>query len=166
MENLNALLEGHGIEDLGVEELIGRIAEVGAPIRRRVLENAGQHFNHSFHWRSMRPPGRSGPRGAFLAAIDTSFGSLDALRAAFTRECLGHFGSGWGWLVKEADGSLTVLSTHDAGTPLKPGRVPLLNCDVWEHAYYVDYRNDRAAYLEHFWELADWEFAETNFRGS
>jgi Fe-Mn family superoxide dismutase len=163
VDNLNSLLWGHGLAGLGVEDLIRRIGEVESSARRKVLDNAGQHFNHSFHWKCLRPESKSGPGGAFLEAIGRSFGSVDALRDAFTRKCLGHFGSGWGWLVKDDDGSLEVLSTHDGGTPLAMGRAPILNCDVWEHAYYVDYRSDRAAYLDHFWQVADWEFAEQCF---
>jgi superoxide dismutase, Fe-Mn family len=133
-----------------------------------VLENAGQHFNHSFQWRSLRPPSAGGPGGSFLEAVRESFSSLDSLRAAFTEACVGHFGSGWCWLVKDPDGSLKVVTTHDAGalvagTALATGQVPLLVCDVWEHAYYLDHRSDRAAYLESFWKVADWEFAERNF---
>lgn len=165
MRNLNALLSGHRLADVAVGDLIRRVAEVASPIRRKVLENAGQHFNHSLYWKSLRPASASGPGGGFLAAIDRSFGSLDALKAAFTAECIGHFGSGWGWLVRDDDGTLKVLSTHDAATPLWAGRVPLLVCDVWEHAYSLDRREDRAAYLESFWAVADWESAEERFGG-
>jgi Fe-Mn family superoxide dismutase len=163
VENLNKLLAGSALADVALPELIRRIGEVDAAIRQGVFNNAAQHFNHSFYWTSLRPASASGPGGAFLAAVVKSFGSLDAMKSAFTKECLGHFGSGWGWLVKEGDGSLKVLSTHDAGTPLTTGRTPLLVCDVWEHAYYVDYRNDRAAYVRNFWDVANWAFAERNF---
>jgi Fe-Mn family superoxide dismutase len=165
VENLNALLAGSKFADLAVDELIRRIAEVDAPIRQEVFDNAAQHFNHSFYWKSLRPASKSGPGGAFLAKIVEHFGSLGALEAAFTKESVGHFGAGWGWLVKSKDGSLAVMSTHDAGTPSTSGKIPLLACDVWEHAYYIDYRNDRAAYLKSFWEIADWESAERNFIG-
>jgi len=163
VENLNKLVAGSALADVAVPELIRRIAEVDVSVRQHVLDNAAQHFNHSFYWTSLRPASASGPGGAFLAAIAESFGSLDALKSAFTRECAAHFGSGWAWLVKDGDGSLRVLSTHDAGTPLTTGRRPILVCDLWEHAYYVDYRNDRAAYVRSFWEIANWEFAERNF---
>jgi Fe-Mn family superoxide dismutase len=163
VNNLNTLLNGHPLADLPVEQLLARVAEIDASVRTKVFNNAAQHFNHSFYWKSLRPASASTPGGAFLAAVNKTFGSLDALKDAFTKESVGHFGSGWGWLVKEKDGSLKVVGTHDAGTPLTSGQVPLLTCDVWEHAYYIDYRNDRAAYLKNFWEIANWEFAEKNF---
>jgi Fe-Mn family superoxide dismutase len=163
--NLNNFLNGHKLADLAVEQLIARIDEVDASIKGKVFNNAAQHFNHSFYWKSLRPKSSNGPGGAFKAAIDKAFGSVDALKETFTKESVGHFASGWGWLVKDKDGSLKVVSTHDAGTPLTSGQKPLLTCDVWEHAYYIDYRNDRAAYLKNFWEIANWEFAEKNFAG-
>jgi len=165
VNNLNTFLSGHPLADLPVEQLIARIGEVDASIKGKVFNNAAQHFNHSFYWKSLRPKSSNGPGGAFKAAIDKTFGSVDALKETFTKESVGHFASGWGWLVKDKDGSLKVVSTHDAGTPLTSGQKPLLTCDVWEHAYYIDYRNDRAAYLKNFWEIANWEFAEKNFAG-
>ena len=165
VNNLNTLLSGHALADLGVEDLLKRIDEVDASAKGKVFNNAAQHYNHSFYWKSLRPPSKSGPAGAFLEAVNKAFGSVDGLKDAFTKESVGHFGSGWGWLVKDRDGSLQVVSTHDAGTPLTSGQKPLLTCDVWEHAYYIDYRNDRAAYLKNFWEIANWEFAEKNFAG-
>ena len=134
VEKLNELLAGHALADLAVDALIRRVGEVDPSIRQSVFDNAAQHFNHSFYWKSLRPAAASGPRGAFLAAAVKSFGSLDALKSAFTKECVRHFGAGWGWLVKETDGPLKVLSTHDAGTPLTTGQTPLLVCDLWEHA--------------------------------
>jgi superoxide dismutase, Fe-Mn family len=162
VENLNTLLWGRALADAALADLIRRIDEVDVAIRQKVLDAAGQHLNHSFYWQSLRPASRRAPGGALLAAIGASFGSVGALKAAFTKECVGHFGSGWGWLVKEDDGTLKVVTTHDAGTP-PVAAAPLLVCDVWEHAYYIDRRNDRAAYLRSFWEVADWEFAERNF---
>ena len=103
-------------------------------------------------------PLRVRPGGAFLAAINKAFGSVDALKDTFTKESVGHFGAGWGWLVKDRDGSLKVVSTHDAGTPLTSGQKPLLTCDVWEHAYYIDYRNARGKYLKAFWKLVNWQY--------
>ena len=160
VNNLNTLLSGHRLADLGVEDLLHRIEEVDAAARTKVFNNAAQHFNHSFYWKSLRPKSASGPGGAFKAAIDKAFGSVDALKDTFTKESVGHFASGWGWLVKEKDGSLKVVSTHDAGTPLTSGQKPLLTCDVWEHAYYIDYRNDRAKYVEAFWKAVNWPFAQ------
>jgi Fe-Mn family superoxide dismutase len=165
VNNLNTLLSGHPLADLPLEKLLARIGEIDASIKGKVFNNAAQHFNHSFYWKSLRPKSSNGPGGAFLAALNGAFGSVDGFKDVFTKECAGHFGSGWGWLVKEKDGALRVVSTHDAGTPLTAGQTPLLTCDVWEHAYYIDYRNDRGAYLKNFWEIANWEFAERNFGG-
>jgi Fe-Mn family superoxide dismutase len=162
VNNLNTFLSGHKLADVSVEECLKRIEEVDASARAKIFNNAAQHYNHSFYWKSLRPKSSNGPGGAFLEAINKTFGSLDALKDTFTKESIGHFGSGWGWLVKDK-GALKVVSTHDAGTPLTSGQTPLLTCDVWEHAYYIDYRNDRAAYLKNFWEIANWEFAEKNF---
>ena len=162
VNNLNTLLSGHRLADLKVEDLILRVEEVDGSVRQKVFNNAAQHCNHSFYWKSLRAPSKSGPGGSFLDSLNRAFGSVDAFKDAFTKECMGHFGSGWGWLVRDR-GALKVVSTHDAGTPLTSGQTPLLTCDVWEHAYYIDYRNDRAAYLKNFWEIANWEFAERNF---
>jgi superoxide dismutase, Fe-Mn family len=163
VNNLNTLLSGHALADLEVPALLKRIEEVDASVRTKVFNNAAQHFNHSFYWNSLRPASKSGPGGSFLEAVNRAFGSLDGLKDAFTKEATLHFGSGWAWLVKDGSGALKVVSTHDAGTPLTAGQTPLLTCDVWEHAYYIDYRNDRAAYLKNFWEIAHWEFAERNW---
>ena len=165
VNNLNTFLKGHALENVSVEDVIKRVEEVDAAMRGKVFNNAAQHFNHSFYWKSLRPVSKSGPGGSFLAALTKSFGGVDGFKDAFTKECLAHFGSGWGWLVKDKDGSLKIVGTHDAGTPLTTGQKPLLTCDVWEHAYYIDYRNDRATYLKNYWELANWEFAEKNFGG-
>ncbi len=162
VETLNGLLAGHVLADVPPCEVIRRIDEVDPTIRRRVLDNAGQHYAHSIYWMSLRPVSPRMPRGKLLQAIEDSFGSLGTLRAEFTKECLSHFGSGWGWLVKDGT-RLSVVSTHDGDTPLPSGSVPLLTCDLWEHAYYLDHRNNRADHLKSFWALANWDFAETRF---
>ncbi len=164
VDRLNELLAGHKLADVGVEDLIRRIEEIDAAHRQDVFNAAAQHFNHSFYWKSLRPASPGGPGRALLAAVNKWFGSLESFKDAFTEESVRHFGSGWGWLVKDADGRLRVMSTHDAGTPSTTGAKPILACDVWEHAYYVDYRNDRAAYLRNFWAIADWDFADRNFQ--
>ena len=155
VDKLNKLIAGTKYAELPLEEIVRTSSG-------DVFNNAAQHYNHSFYWKSLRPASKSGPGGAFLEAINKTFGSLDALKDTFTKESIGHFGAGWGWLVKDK-GALKVVSTHDAGTPLTSGQTPLLTCDVWEHAYYIDYRNDRAAYLKNFWEIANWEFAQKNY---
>jgi Fe-Mn family superoxide dismutase len=122
---------------------------------------AAQIWNHNFYWQSLSPNGGGQPTGKLAAAIDASFGSFDKFKEEFTAAAVGHFGSGWAWLVKDGD-KLKVVQSHDAGNPLTDGMTPLITCDVWEHAYYIDYRNDRAAYVKAFWEAVNWEFAESN----
>jgi len=127
-----------------------------------VFNNAAQHVNHSFFWECLSPNGGGDPTGAVKDAIVASFGNVDAFRDAFTKEAVGHFASGWAWLVREADGKLAVISTHDADTPFARNAKPLLTCDVWEHAYYIDHRNDRAQFLGSFWKLVNWDFVAKN----
>lgn len=163
VKKLNAALDGTPAADLSLEELIRNIDQIPADKRGGVFNNAAQHFNHSFYWKSMSPSGGGAPSGSLGAAIDAAFGSFDAFRDAFTKAASTHFGSGWAWLVKRADGSLAVTSTHDADTPLAHGETPLLTCDVWEHAYYIDYRNNRGGYVEGWWKLVNWDFAQANY---
>ena len=153
---LNAAVAGTGLEGKSLEELITD------PDAKAVFNNAAQTFNHSFYWNCLSPDGGGAPSGDLAAAIDKAFGSFEAFKAAFTTAAGTHFGSGWGWLVKDADGNLKVMSTHDAGCPLTDGLTPLLVVDVWEHAYYLDYQNRRPDYLKGFWELANWAFVAEN----
>jgi Fe-Mn family superoxide dismutase len=127
-----------------------------------VFNNAAQHFNHSFYWKGLSPSGGGQPTGALADAINDAFGSFDAFKDAFTAAAGGHFGSGWAWLVKDGSGKLSVTSTHDAETPVGTGVTPLLTCDVWEHAYYIDYRNARPSYIGAFWQLVNWDFVSSN----
>jgi len=128
-----------------------------------VFNNAAQIWNHTFYWRSMRPDGGGDPSGPLASAISRDFGSVDAFKQRFADQAVANFGSGWTWLVYGPDG-LTVVDTDDADTPLRSGLTPLLTVDIWEHAYYLDYQNARAAYVEAFVEhLLNWEFAEANF---
>ncbi len=126
-----------------------------------VFNNAAQVWNHTFYWNSMRPGGGGEPTGKVKAAIDKSFGSFSAFKEQFSAKAAGHFASGWAWLVKDGDG-VAIIDTHDAGTPLTMDKTPLLTCDVWEHAYYIDYRNARAKYIEAWWNLVNWDFANKN----
>lgn len=127
------------------------------------FNNAAQVWNHSFYWNSMSPQGGGAPTGAIADAIDASFGSFEDFKTAFSAAAAGQFGSGWAWLVKNADGSLAITTSGNAETPVsQENLVPLLTCDVWEHAYYVDYRNDRAAYVTAWWNLVNWDFANAN----
>ncbi|MEZ4440510.1 MAG: superoxide dismutase [Polyangiaceae bacterium] len=126
-----------------------------------VFNNAAQIYNHTFYWNSMSPKGGGAPSGAIADAINKSFGSFDAFKEKFTAAAGGHFGSGWAWVVKDGSG-IAILDTHDAGCPVKDGKTPVLTCDVWEHAYYIDYRNARPNYVAAWWNLVNWDFANAN----
>lgn len=157
---LNAALEGNAaLAGLSLEALVAKGAGTG------VFNNAAQHYNHSFYWNSLSPNGGGAATGAIADAINATWGDFDSFKAAFTAAAGTHFGSGWGWLVKNADGSLAVTSSHDAGCPLTDGATPLLVVDVWEHAYYLDYQNRRPDYLAGFWQLVNWDFVNSNFAG-
>jgi Fe-Mn family superoxide dismutase len=156
--NLNNLVPGTEFADLTLEEII---LKSSGPI----FNNAAQVWNHTFYWNSLTPDGGGEPAGALADAINATFGSFEKFKEEFSKCAVTTFGSGWAWLVKNADGSLALVSTSNAGCPLTTGQTPLLTCDVWEHAYYIDYRNARPAYLEAFWALVNWEFAAANFAG-
>ena len=128
-----------------------------------MFNNAAQVWNHTFYWMGLSPKGGGEPTGALADAINKKWGSFAKFKEEFAKVAIGTFGSGWGWLVKKADGSLDLASTTGAGTPLTGADKPLLTCDVWEHAYYVDYRNLRAKYVESFWGLVNWDFVENNY---
>ncbi|MDX1455585.1 MAG: Fe-Mn family superoxide dismutase [Gammaproteobacteria bacterium] len=154
---LNDMIPGTEFEDMSLEDIIKK-AEGG------LFNQAAQVWNHTFYWNSLSPNGGGKPEGDLAKAIDDSFGSFDKFKEQFIAGCMGNFGSGWGWLVKQADGKLAIVQTDDADTPIRSGDVtPLLTCDVWEHAYYIDYRNARPKYLDAFFELVNWEFAAKNF---
>jgi Fe-Mn family superoxide dismutase len=153
--NLNNLIEGTEYAELSLEDII-RKATAG------IFNNAAQVWNHTFYWNSLSPQGGGDPSGALADQIKTTFGSVDAFKEQFSKAGATQFGSGWVWLVKKADGSLAIYSTANAECPLTQGDTPLLTCDVWEHAYYIDYRNARPKYLEAFWNLVNWDFAASN----
>ncbi|MEY2784604.1 MAG: superoxide dismutase, Fe [Planctomycetota bacterium] len=158
VNNLNKLIAGTKHESMSLEDII-KDSKSGP-----VFNNAAQVWNHTFYWHSMKPNGGGKPAGALLAAIEKSFGSFENFQKTFTEAAMGQFGSGWAWLVKKADGSLAVEKTPNAETPLtNPALKAILVCDVWEHAYYVDKRNDRAGYVASWWSLVNWEFAAQNF---
>jgi superoxide dismutase, Fe-Mn family len=156
VDNLNDLLPGTEFESLSLEDIIKKSSG-------DIFNNAAQVWNHSFYWNSLSPNGGSEATGVLAATINASFGSFSAFKEKFTDCAVTTFGSGWAWLVKNADGTLSLVSTSDADCPLTTDQIPLLTCDVWEHAYYIDYRNERPKYLEAFWALANWEFAAENF---
>lgn len=150
--NLNKLVDADAsLAGKSLEDLI-RSAKGG------LFNQAAQVWNHTFYWHSMRPGGGGAPTGAIAQAIDQSFGSFAGLKEKMSAVAAGHFASGWAWLVKNGD-RLEVIDTHDAGCPLTQGVKPILTCDVWEHAYYVDYRNARAKYIEAWWNLVNWDHA-------
>jgi superoxide dismutase, Fe-Mn family len=155
--NLNKAIPGTEFENMSLEDIVKK-ASGG------IFNNAAQTWNHTFYWNSLAPKGGGEPSGALADAIKKSFGSFAAFKEKFAATAVGTFGSGWAWLVKNADGTLAIESTSNAATPLKEGKKALLTCDVWEHAYYIDYRNARAAYVEAFWKILNWRFAEENFK--
>ena len=129
-----------------------------------IFNCAAQTFNHSFFWNSLSPNGGGEPSGPLADALNASFGDFESFKAEFSAVAGGHFGSGWAWLVANEDGSLAVVGTHDASNPVREGLgQPLLTVDVWEHAYYIDYRNDRGSYLSAVWNLVNWDFASSNY---
>jgi Fe-Mn family superoxide dismutase len=155
--NLNNLIKGTDFENASLEEIVKK-SSAG------IYNNSAQIWNHTFFWNCMKPNGGGAPTGALATAIDSKWGSFDAFKAAFQASAVGNFGSGWTWLVKKADGSVDIVNMGAAGTPLTTGDTALLTIDVWEHAYYIDYRNARAKFVEVFLaSLANWDFASANF---
>ena len=149
--NLNNLIPGTPFEGKSLEDIIK--SSTGG-----VFNNAAQIWNHTFYWHCLSPKGGNEPTGKLADLIVRKFGSFETFKDQFTKTAIGTFGSGWAWLVKNADGSLEITSTSNAGTPMTENKKALLTCDVWEHAYYIDYRNARPKYVEHFWNLVNWEF--------
>ena len=155
--NLNGLIEGGEYADMSLEDIIRKSAS--GPI----FNNAAQVWNHTFYWNCLSPNGGGEPSGALADAINAKWGSFDEFKKAFTADCVGNFGSGWTWLVKNAAGQLEIIKTSNAGCPLtEEGVTPLMTCDVWEHAYYIDYRNARPNYVAAFWNLVNWDFVAGN----
>ena len=150
--NLNNLIKGTENENLDLETIIKK-SQGG------VFNNAAQIWNHTFYWNSLSPKGGGDPSGKLADAIVKTFGGVAQFKEEFTKTAVGTFGSGWAWLVQRPDGSLGLVSTSNAATPITGSDRPLLTCDVWEHAYYIDYRNARPKYVEAFWSLVNWEFA-------
>lgn len=153
---LNGLIEGTDFENKSLEEII-KSSEGG------VFNNAAQVYNHDFFWNGLTPGGSEISSDVSAALTDT-FGSVEKFKEDFTNAAINNFGSGWTWLVKDASGKLSIVSTSNAGTPITQGLEPVLTCDVWEHAYYIDTRNARPAYLENFWQLVNWDFVASNLK--
>ena len=161
VNKLNAAVEGTDLEGKSLVELV----QSTDPSQASVYNNAAQTYNHTFYWNSLRPAGGAGPDQATVDALTGAFGSVDAFKKAFGNAAKTHFGSGWAWLVKNADGTLAVISTHDAYCPLSDGQTPVLTLDVWEHAYYLDYQNARPDYVDGFWTYVNWDFVAKNLAG-
>lgn len=157
--NLNNLIKGTEFENASLEEIIKKSSG-------GIYNNSAQVWNHTFFWNSMKPNGGGAPTGELATAIDKKWGSFEEFKKAFQASAVGNFGSGWTWLVKKTDGSVDIVNMGAAGTPLTTGDKALLTIDVWEHAYYIDYRNARPKFVEAFLaSLANWDFASANFAG-
>lgn len=158
VDKLNGLVPGSEYEGKSLEDII---KSSSGP----VFNNAAQIWNHTFYWHCLSPNGGGAPTGALADAINAKFGSFEDFKSQFTDRATNNFGSSWTWLVKNADGSLEIVNTSNAGTPMTEGQTALLTVDLWEHAYYIDYRNARPKYMEAFWALVNWDFAAENFAG-
>lgn len=156
--NLNNLIKGTEFENASLEDIIMKSSG-------GLFNNAAQVWNHTFYWNCLSPNGGGAPSGALADAINKAFGSFEEFKQKFSQTAITTFGSGWGWLVKNKNGDLELVSTSNAATPMTSGNTALLTCDVWEHAYYIDFRNARPAYVEAFWKLVNWDFVAKNFAG-
>ena len=157
VDNLNKMIEGTEFADMPLEEII-RKSQGG------VFNNAAQVWNHTFYWNCLSPKGGGEPTGKLMEAINKAFGDFASFKQQFSDTAIKTFGSGWGWLAQRADGSLALISTANANNLLSSDDTALLTCDVWEHAYYIDYRNARPKYVESFWNLVNWEFVASNMK--
>ena len=163
VSNLNAALEGTGLEDKKICELLSDLDAVPEDKRTAVRNNGGGHANHSFFWSTIAPDKGGEPSGALAAAIDSDLGGLDDFKEAFKAACMTRFGSGWGWLVVK-DGKLAVTSSPNQDSPIMDGSgQPILGLDVWEHAYYLNFQNKRADYVDAFWNVVDWDAVAENY---
>jgi len=154
--NLNKLIAGTEFESASLEDIMKK-ASGG------IFNNAAQVWNHTFYWNCMSPNGGGEPQGALAKAIDSAFGTFGDFKEKFSASAAGNFGSGWTWLVKNAKGGVEIANTSNAANPMTNNLTPLMTCDVWEHAYYIDYRNARPKYVEAFWNLVNWDFVSRNF---
>ena len=159
VDNLNKLLSGTTLENKSLEEIVLNATD-------SIFNNAAQIYNHTFYWNCLSPSGVGRPGRELLKAVNESFGNLEAFKEKFFLSSMSLFGSGWTWLVKDNIGKLSIINTINANTPIKEGKIPLLTCDVWEHAYYIDYRNMRIKYIEAFWSIVNWEFVQNNLLAS
>lgn len=154
VETGNKLISGTEFENMALEEIVRKSSG-------KIFNNVTQVWNHNFFWQCLTPK-QAAPGASLKDALSRSFGGIEEFKKQFTETAVNVFGTGYAWLVKNTDGSLAILGTDDAGNPMTSGKTPLLNCDVWEHAYYLDYRNARPKYLEHYWAIVNWGFVEKN----
>ncbi len=162
VNNVNAALEGVDLGDTSIEALLADLSVVPADKKQAVINNGGGHANHSLFWQVLAPGGANAPSGDLAAAIDSTFGGLDAFKEEFQKAGATRFGSGWAWLCVD-NGNLCVCSTANQDSPLMEGKTPILGCDVWEHAYYLNYQNRRPDYLAAFWSVVNWDVVAANF---
>lgn len=155
VDNLNKLIVGTEFENMSLEETIKKSSG-------GIFNNAAQVWNHTFYWHCMTPRSSMEPKGKLADAIKKKFGSFDEFKKLFSQTAITTFGSGWAWLARNPDGSIEIMSTSNAGTPMQQDKVAMLTCDVWEHAYYIDYRNARPSYVDKFWNLVNWDFVESH----
>jgi Fe-Mn family superoxide dismutase len=163
VDNLNKFAPGTRYEAMSLEDVIK--ASYNQPSEKKIFNNAAQVWNHTFFWNSMSPKGGGDPSGALADAITRAFGTVADFQKKFNEAAVGQFGSGWAWLVKTPDGGVAIETTSNADTPFAAGKTCILTLDVWEHAYYIDYRNARAKFAEEWWKVVSWDFASQNFGG-
>ena len=159
----NAMADHSALQALSAVELLKKINETPDSIRQALINNVGGHANHTLFWEIMTPGGAKAPAGTLAAAIDSTFGGVDQLKAQVNDAAMKRFGSGWGWLVADASGALKVISTANQDSPIMQGLTPLLGVDVWEHAYYLNYQNRRADYLAAWWNVVNWDVVAANY---
>ncbi|MCE8036896.1 superoxide dismutase [Halomonas sp. MCCC 1A11062] len=164
VNNLNAALEGTGLEDMPVDELLANLDRVPADKRQAVINNGGGHSNHTMFWQMMSPNGGGQPKGEVAAAIDSELGGFEAFKDAFTKAALGRFGSGWAWLSVTPEKKLVVENSLNQDSPISNGNTPVLGLDVWEHAYYLKFQNKRPDYIAEFFNVIDWEEVERRYQ--
>ncbi|HKI65979.1 MAG TPA: superoxide dismutase [Solirubrobacterales bacterium] len=162
VDKANEALAGTEWADREVEDVLRNLSAIPGEVQGPVRNNGGGHFNHSLFWQMLSPDGGGAPSGELASAIDETFGSLDSFKDEFKKAGLTRFGSGWAWLVKDSSG-LAVVSTPNQDSPVLDGSIPLLGCDVWEHAYYLKYQNKRPAYIDAFWNVVNWGYVAERF---
>ncbi len=157
--NLNKALEGVDVGDQSIEEILKNLDQIPEEKRQAVINHGGGHANHSLFWQILTPGGATAPTGQLAADIDRDFGSFDKFKEQFSAASIGQFGSGWGWLVRDGEGKLSVMGTANQDSPLMHGLTPIIGLDVWEHAYYLNYQNRRPDYVGAFWNVVNWTLA-------